>query len=81
MAGKSLPELQAIAKQYSGPFRELFGTGKAGAELVLKNIEKVKIPEGLTREALEAYSELIKHVKDPTGTQEVRAEILDYLLK
>lgn len=51
MAGKSLPELQAIAKQNSSAFRQLFGTGKEGAQSVLNNINNVKVPKGLSKEA------------------------------
>jgi hypothetical protein len=81
MKGKSLEELQGIVKNQSPLFRELFGTNKLGAEEVLKNIKNVKIPEGLTKEAMSAYRELINRVPDPAGTQAVRAKILDYLLK
>lgn len=81
MANKTLPELQAIAKQNATLFRKLFGTGKEGAQAVLNNIKNVKAPEGLTKEAMQAYRELIKRVPDPAGTQAIRAKILDQLLK
>jgi RHS repeat-associated protein len=81
VANKSLSELQAIAKQNAPLFRKLFGTGKEGAQTVLNNIKNVKAPEGLTKEAMQAYRELINRVPDPAGTQAIRAKILDYLLK
>jgi len=81
MANKTLQELQAIVKQNSPLFRKLFGTNKEGAQAVLNNIKNVKVPEGLTKEAMQAYRELINKVPDPAGTQEIRAKNLDYLLK
>jgi RHS repeat-associated protein len=80
-ANKSLQELQAIAKQNAPLFRKLFGTGKEGAQAVLNNVKNVKVPEGLTKEAMQAYRELINRVPDPAGTQAIRAKILDHLLK
>ncbi len=79
--GRTLSELQNIAKQNAPLFRQLFGTGKQGAESILNNIDKVKIPKGLSKEAMKAYRELIKRVPDPTGTQAIRAKILDKLIK
>jgi hypothetical protein len=55
--------------------------GKEGAKEVLNNIANIKVPEGLSKEAMKAYRELINRVPDTTGTQAVRAEILDFLLK
>lgn len=81
MASKTLPELQSIAKQKSSLFRQLFGTNEKGAQAVLDNIKNVKIPEGLSKEAMQAYRELINRVGVPRGTQAIRAKILDELLK
>lgn len=81
MASKSLPELQAIAKENASAFRQLFGRGGAGAQEVLDNIENVKLPEGLTKDAMQAYRELIGRVPDPTGAQAIRLQILNHLLK
>ena len=81
ITSKTLPELQTIAKQNSELFRQLFGTNEKGAKAILDNIKNVKIPEGLSREAMQAYRELINRVGDPRGTQAIRAEILDKLLK
>lgn len=78
---KTLPELQAIAKQNSSLFRQLFGTNEKGAQAVLGNIKNVEAPEGLSKEAMQAYRELINRVGDPRGTQVIRAKILDELLK
>lgn len=78
---KTLEELQIIAKQNASAFRKLFGSNKEGAQSVLNSIENIKVPEGLTREAMQAYRELINRVSDPTGVQVIRAEILDRLLK
>jgi hypothetical protein len=61
--------------------RKLFGVGKAGAQNVLDNIKNVEIPNGLSKETLQAYRELINRVPDPAGTQQIRAKILDELLK
>ena len=54
MASKTLPVLQIIAKQNSAAFRQLFGTGKEGAQSVLNNIKNAKVPEGLSKEAMQA---------------------------
>lgn len=62
-------------------FRTLFGSNEVGAKAVLDNIKNVKIPEGLTRESMQAYRELITRVGDTRGTQAIRAKILDQLLK
>jgi len=80
-ASKTLPELHAIAKQNSALFRQLFGTNEKGAQEVLDNIKNIKVPEGLSKEAMQAYRELINRVGDPRGTQAIRAKILDELLK
>ncbi len=77
----SLARLQAKSRADSPLFKELFGSGKKGALKVLENIENVKIPEGLTKESIKVYRELINRVKDPVGTQEVRAKIPDKLLE
>jgi len=67
--------------------RELFSQGKTlpnsveGAQLLLDNIENIKIPAGLSRQTLEAYRVLISRVGDPVGTQAIRAKVLDILLK
>lgn len=82
MAGKTIQELRAmVGGKNAELLRKLFGTNEKGAKTVLDNIENVKIPEGLTKETLEAYRELINRVPDPRGTQAVRAQILDALLK
>lgn len=81
MAAKSLEELQEIAKGSAPIFRELFGKGVNGATEVLNNIENVNIPSGLSKEAMQAYRELINRVPDPVGTQAVRKQILDVLIK
>ena len=83
MVGKSLEELRSLIKEGDNAalLRELFGTNEAGAQKVLENIENVKIPNGLTKEAMQAYRELINRVPDPRGTQAIRAKILDKLLK
>lgn len=77
----SLPRPQGLVKKYTPQFRQLFGVGKAGAEKTLANIENVKVPQELTRDALKAYRELINRVPDPAGTQKIRAQIPDKLLK
>jgi RHS repeat-associated protein len=75
-------ELQAIVKAGDNPalLRTLFGNGK-NSQAVLDNIGNVKVPDGLTRETMQAYRSLIDKVPDPTGTQAIRKQILDILLK
>jgi RHS repeat-associated protein len=82
MANKSITELRALVGGGNAAlFRQLFKVGPKGAQEVLSNIKNVKIPEGLTKEAMQAYRELINRVPDPAGTQAIRAKILDELLK
>lgn len=51
----------------------MFGNNEVGAQAVLDNINKVKAPEGLTKDALQAYRELINRSGDPVGNQAIRA--------
>jgi len=78
---KTLGQLREIVAPNAKLFRELFGVNEKGAQLVLDNIKNVKIPEGLTKEAIEAYRDLINRVPDPRGTQAIRAKILDAILE
>ena len=79
---KSLTELrQIVGGKNAELLRKLFGSNEKGAQAVLDNIKNVKIPEGLTKETMEAYRELINRVPDTKGVQAMRAKILDALLK
>ena len=80
MESKTLSELQRIVRPNAPAFRDLFGTNEVGAQQVLDNIKNIKVPQGLSKEAMQAYRELIKRIPDTRGTQAIRAKILDYLL-
>lgn len=78
---KRLTQLRSIVGgRNAGLLRKLFGPNEKGAQAVLENIDNVEIPEGLSKETLQAYRELIDMVGDPRGTQALRAQILDKLL-
>lgn len=82
LSSKSLAELRAmVGGKNAALLRGLFGANETGAKAVLDNIKNVKIPEGLTKETMETYRELINRVPDSRGTQAIRAQILDKLLK
>jgi RHS repeat-associated protein len=82
MRTKTLDELRdMVGGKNAALLRQLFGRGAAGAQKVLDDIKNVQVPRGLSRETLQAYRELINRVPDPAGTQEIRAKIIDQLLK
>lgn len=56
--------------------RGLLGKNEVGPQEVLNNIKNIKIPDGVTRETMQAYRELINRVSDTRGTQAIRAKIL-----
>ena len=70
-----------VGGENAARFRALFGSNEVGAKAVLDNIKNVKIPNGLTKETMQAYRELINRVGDTRGTQAIRSQILDHLLK
>jgi hypothetical protein len=79
---KTTAELRTmVGGENAARLRQLFGTNEKGAKSVLDNIKNVKLPEGLTKETMQAYRELINRVPDSRGTQAIRAKILDQLLK
>ncbi|ATL49390.1 hypothetical protein COR50_20640 [Chitinophaga caeni] len=70
-----------VGGENAARLRQLFGTNEKGAQAVLENIKNVELPEGLTKETIQAYRELINRVPNPRGTQAIRAQILDHLSK
>ena len=80
-------QLRAVVNQHTEDFRKIFGSAVEGAKEKLADLVtgRMRAPEGLTREALEAYREIGRRQIEngtvaPDSIQWWRIQIIDHIL-